>query len=80
MKKQTTKIGENMRAFQNNKTFKVVQGSTDHDWLVAFGRDENTEYLKTLDVSFFNFETKELAQDFVNKLNNVALYANHINC
>jgi hypothetical protein len=66
--------------YDYHQTFKVEKGSDKNNWLIYTGRQGGDKfYLMTPSIAFFNFETKEEADKFVNQLNKIADKVKHTN-
>jgi len=62
----------------DKKTFKVMMGSDEDNWLITINHYTNEEYL-TENGSLINFRTEEEAKSFVKKLNDIVNSTNHKN-
>ncbi len=62
----------------DKKTFKVMIGSDEDNWLITINHYTNEEYL-TENGSLINFRTEAEAKIFVKKLNDIVNSTNHNN-
>mgnify|MGYP003681108083 FL=1 len=62
----------------DKKTFKVMMGSDEDNWLITINHYTNEEYL-TENGSLINFRTEAEAKIFVKKLNDIVNSTNHNN-
>ncbi len=58
-------------------TFEVHKGMTDNDWLIFITGIK--DYLTKSNQMLFNFESREEAMKFANKLNSICLKTKHQN-
>ncbi|MGB1932823.1 MAG: hypothetical protein ACPH9V_05085 [Flavobacteriaceae bacterium] len=67
--------------YDYNQTFKVEENRelNSVSYLIYSGRITDKKYLITPSIAFFNFDTREEADKFVNQLNKIADKTNHHN-
>ncbi len=67
--------------YDYNQTFKVEESreGSSVSYLIYSGRITDKKYLITPSIAFFNFDTREEADKFVNQLNKIADKTKHHN-